>query len=77
MSREKSPKPQHTCSSCSTIWKKQGTTNCWSDPENKPSKPVYCPSEPHAEIIYDSFLKYQGDDSDARLAQVAAKVEGL
>ena len=77
MSREKTPKPQHTCSSCSTIWKKQGTTNCWSDPENKPSKPAYCPSEPHAEIIYGSFLKYQGDDSDARLAQVAAKVEGL
>jgi len=77
MSSEKAPQPSHSCSSCSAIWQKQGTTNCWSDPDNRPTKPSYCPSEPHAEAIYDSFRKYQGDDSDARLARVAAKVEGL
>ena len=77
MSQSKAAKPEHSCSSCSSIWHKQGTTNCWSDPDSKPTKPNYCPSEPHAEIIYDSFLKYQGDDSDARLARMAAKVEGL
>jgi uncharacterized metal-binding protein len=77
MSQSKTAKPEHSCSSCSSIWQKKGTTNCWSDPDNKPAKPAYCPSEPHAEIIYDSFMKYQGNGSDARLAQVAAKVEGL
>jgi uncharacterized metal-binding protein len=77
MSQSKPSKTGHTCSSCSSIWQKQGTTNCWSDPDNKPSKPAYCPSEPHAEIIYDSFRKYQGKDSDAHLAKAAAKVEGL
>ncbi len=77
MSHSKTTKTQHSCSSCNAIWKKQGTTNCWSDPDNKPATPAYCPSEPHAEAIYDSFQKYQGNDEDARLAKVAAKVEGL
>jgi uncharacterized metal-binding protein len=77
MSQSKSVKSEHSCSSCSAIWQKQGTTNCWSAPESKPAKPAYCPSEPHAQLIDDSFRQYQGDDSDARLARVAAKVEGL
>lgn len=77
MPQSKKMRPEHSCSSCSSIWKNQGTTNCWSDPDSKPAKPAYCPSEPHAEIIYDSFLKYQGDDCDAQLARTAAKVEGL
>ncbi len=77
MSKPRQQSPEHTCSSCSNIWQKQGTTNCWSDPDHRPAKPTYCPSEPHAEAIYDSFRQYQGDGSDARLAKVAAKVEGL
>ena len=77
MSQSKTSKSEHSCSSCNSIWQKQGTTNCWSDPDSKPVKPPYCPSEPHAEAIYASFQKYQGDDSDARLAKMAAKVEGL
>jgi uncharacterized metal-binding protein len=77
MSQPKQAKAEHSCSSCSSIWQKKGTTNCWSDPENKPAKPQYCPSEPHAEAIEESFQQYQGNDSDARLAQIAAKVEGL
>ncbi len=77
MSKPRQQSPEHTCSSCSNIWQKQGTTNCWSDPDHRPAKPAYCPSEPHAEAIYDSFRQYQGTDSDARLAKVAAKVEGL
>ncbi|NIQ11599.1 MAG: DUF1847 domain-containing protein, partial [Gammaproteobacteria bacterium] len=77
MSQSKDTKTEHSCSSCSAIWQKQGTTNCWSDPDNRPAKPAYCPTEPHAEAIYDSFRLYQGKDEDARLAKVAAKVEGL
>jgi uncharacterized metal-binding protein len=77
MSHSKPTKTVHSCSSCNSIWQKKGTTNCWSDPDSKPNKPTYCPSDPHAETIETSFRQYQGDDSDARLARVAAKVEGL
>ena len=70
-------KPSPSCSSCSTVWEKTGATNCWAEPGKGPAKPVYCPSDPHAEIIDKSFAKYQGDDEDARLAKVAARVEGL
>jgi uncharacterized metal-binding protein len=77
MSPSKPTEFEHSCSSCSPIWQKQGTTNCWSAPGSKPAKPAYCPSEPHAEIIDNSLRQYQGDDTDARLARVAAKVEGL
>jgi len=77
MKQAKATKTEHSCSSCSSIWQKKGTTNCWSAPDAKPVKPPYCPSESYAEIIDESFRKYQGDDSDAKLARVAAKVEGL
>lgn len=66
-----------SCSHCSTVFKQTGGTNCWSAPGTGPTKPGYCPSDPHAETITESFKIYSGDDFDARLAQVAAKVEGL
>ncbi len=66
-----------TCSRCAALWQKSGTTYCWSDPAAKPGKPGYCPSEREAEIIGESFAKYTGSDEDARLARVAAVVEGL
>ena len=66
-----------TCSKCGAVWQKHGTTHCWSEPQNRPSKPGFCPSDPHAEIIEDSFHKYLDDSLDSRLARVAAKVEGL
>lgn len=77
MSQSQSAEKKHSCSSCSAIWQKQGTTNCWGAPESKPAQPSYCPSGPHAEMIDDSFKEYQGDNADARLAKIAAKVEGL
>ncbi len=66
-----------SCSSCSEIWKKQGTTSCWSEPEQGPATPKSCPSEKEQQIVTDSFSRYLGDDEDARLARVAAQVEGL
>jgi len=66
-----------SCSSCTEIMRKQGTTNCWSEPGSGPPKPGYCPSGPYAGIIAESFAKYRGDDFDARLAKQAARVEGL
>lgn len=67
-----------TCSKCSAVWQKKGATNCWSnDPENKPPKPGNCPSKNHMEIIKESFDLYKGDSEDAKIARVAAEVEGL
>lgn len=70
-------KTKPSCSSCSAIWEKTGATNCWAEPGKGPPQPAYCPSAPHADIIDDSFARYTGDDEDARLARVAARVEGL
>ena len=74
MSQSKKPL---SCSTCSTVWNKTGATNCWAEPGQGPAKPDYCPSDPHAGIIDESFTRYSGDDEDARLAKVAARVEGL
>ncbi|MFA5516002.1 MAG: DUF1847 domain-containing protein [Desulfuromonadales bacterium] len=65
------------CANCSALWQKQGTTNCWADPKSRPPRPGYCPSEREAKTIEESFRRYTGEDADARLARVAAVVEGL
>src|SRR5512137_3038843 len=72
--------PHHqpfSCSSCGAIWQKHGTTHCWSDPASRPARPAYCPTAPHGEAIAAAFAEYTGDAEDARLARMAAKVEGL
>ncbi len=66
-----------SCASCSAVWQKSGTTNCWSSPENRPGRPANCPSKTSPDIIDESFSEYRGDSDDARLARVAARVEGL
>ena len=67
-----------TCSKCSAVWRKSSSTNCWaSDPENPPAKPGNCPTRDHSDVIKDSFELYKGDTEDAKMASVAAKVEGL
>jgi len=67
-----------TCSKCSAVWRKSSSTNCWaSDPENPPAKPSNCPTRDHSDVIKKSFELYKGDTEDARMASVAAKVEGL
>jgi len=71
-------KKELACSGCSVIWAKSGTTNCWSgDPATAPPRPTHCPTATGEEIISASFAEYSGDSEDARLARVAAKVEGL
>jgi len=72
-----SDKTTLSCATCSAVWNKLGTTNCWSDPKSRPGQPGYCPSQREKEVIDDSFQKYLGDDADAKLARVAAIVEGL
>ncbi len=67
-----------SCSSCNPVWQKNGTTNCWSgDPATAPPRPGYCPINSAAGVIDASVAEYRGDSEDARLARVAAKVEGL
>jgi uncharacterized metal-binding protein len=67
-----------SCSKCSTVWQNRGTTNCWSgDPATAPPRPGNCPSENYEDVVKESFDEYRGDSEDARIAFVAARVEGL
>lgn len=69
---------QFSCSQCSNTWQKSGTTHCWcNDPKTMPPKPGNCPSKEHLDVIQESFELYKGDSEEAKMAQVAAKVEGL
>jgi uncharacterized metal-binding protein len=71
-------KNKFKCSSCSVVWKKSGSTNCWSaDPSKKPAKPAYCPTHNHSGLIDKAFGQYKGDDEDAQIARTATVVEGL
>jgi len=74
---ENKKKPAVSCSSCSAVWKSKGTTNCWSEPEGRPSRPNNCPSENFGGIVEDTFEELKGGSADARLAKVASIVEGL
>jgi uncharacterized metal-binding protein len=67
-----------TCSRCSAVWQKNGTTNCWSgDPETAPPRPGNCPAGRFSGTIEDAVGVLSGEGEDARLAYVAARVEGL
>jgi len=67
-----------TCSRCSAVWQKNGTTNCWSgDPQNAPPRPGNCPAESYSEIVEKAIEVLKGEGEDAKLAYVAARVEGL
>ena len=71
-------KPQLACAGCAAVWKNKGTTHCWSgDPESGPAQPPHCPGGTDPDVIEESFALYSGDGQDARMAQVAARVEGL
>jgi uncharacterized metal-binding protein len=60
------------------VWQKAGATNCWSsDPSKRPAKPAYCPMQDHEAAIRECFDLYRGDSGDAKMAKVAAQVEGL
>ncbi|MBJ6726124.1 DUF1847 domain-containing protein [Geomesophilobacter sediminis] len=67
-----------SCSRCSAVWQKNGTTNCWSgDPETAPPRPGNCPAGSFTEIVEDAFEVMKGENEDAKIAFVAARVEGL
>ena len=67
-----------SCSKCSAVWQKSGATNCWSgNPDNAPPKPGNCPSSAYGEVISTAFAEMHSGSEDARMALVAARVEGL
>lgn len=67
-----------SCSRCNAVWQKSGTTNCWSgNPETAPPRPANCPANSYAPVIEEAFDVMKGEGEDARLAMVAARVEGL
>ncbi|WP_136524240.1 DUF1847 domain-containing protein [Geomonas ferrireducens] len=67
-----------TCSHCSAVWHKEGTTNCWSgDPAVAPPRPGNCPAGTHGEVIAEALELMKGEGEDAKMAFVAARVEGL
>lgn len=75
---ETSEQSSVTCSKCSSVWHNRGTTNCWSgDPALAPPQPGNCPSGRYADVVQESLEEYRGDSQDARIAFVAARVEGL
>ena len=46
-----------TCGLCSVVWKKSGSTNCWSaDPSKGPARPAYCPTHGHSDLIKEAKL---------------------
>lgn len=67
-----------TCSNCTAAWQKKGETYCWSrDKNNRAPMPRNCPSAENQKLAEETFKRYTDDSEDARIAQVAAKVEGL
>ncbi len=69
--------PTFRCSACAAVWQKTGRTHCWSDPAERPPAPRRCPGPRFPDVVADAFDAYRGDGGDARMARVAAVVEGL
>jgi uncharacterized metal-binding protein len=66
------------CASCAAVWGKSGATHCWSaDPAAAPPAPGSCPTRAHAGTVAASLPGYLDGGDDARVARVAAQVEGL
>ncbi|HXE96078.1 MAG TPA: DUF1847 domain-containing protein [Dongiaceae bacterium] len=67
-----------SCAKCSAVWQKCGTTNCWSgDPAQAPPRPGNCPTGAYDDVVQHTLAEYRGDSEDAKIAFVAARVEGL
>jgi uncharacterized metal-binding protein len=67
-----------TCGNCGAVNLKLGRTNCsgGSGPD-APPRPGWCPTSTQEAVVGSALDVLRGDDQDARLARVAAKVEGL
>ena len=67
-----------SCADCSAVFKKKGTTACWSsDPAAAPPRPGNCPTSHHGDLVESAMEQYRPGGASERLARVAAEVEGL
>lgn len=72
------PHSDPSCSACSAVFKKKGSTSCWSsDPAAAPPRPGNCPTSHHGDLVASAMEQYRPGGPDERLARVAAEVEGL
>ena len=66
------------CGSCAVVHERKGATYCWSaDPAKAPPPPGKCPTRAHADTVSETLAGYLDESDDARMARVAARVEGL
>lgn len=66
------------CASCAAVWDRKGATHCWSgEPSSAPPPPGACPTHAHADAVAGTLPRYLDGGDDARMARVAAQVEGL
>jgi uncharacterized metal-binding protein len=65
------------CASCAAVQRKTGSTHCWSAPDSGPPAPGSCPTRHHGDVVEATLPSYLDGGEDARLASVAARVEGL
>lgn len=67
-----------SCASCAAVWDRKGATHCWSaDPSSAPPPPGPCPTRAHADAVTGTLPRYLDGGEEARIARVAAQVEGL
>ncbi len=66
------------CARCAAVQRNKGSTHCWSaDPAAAPPAPSACPTRHHEALVAATLPGYLDGGFDARLARVAARVEGL
>jgi uncharacterized metal-binding protein len=66
------------CASCAAVQARKGATSCWSaDPSKAPPAPGSCPTRAFAGEVAATLPAYQDGGVEARMARVAATVEGL
>jgi uncharacterized metal-binding protein len=67
-----------SCASCSAVQARSGKTNCSTgDAPGGPPRPRICPTSTQPGAIGWALDELRGDGEDARMARVAARVEGL
>ena len=67
-----------SCGNCSAVQAKLGKTNCSAGiSADAPPRPGYCPADTQERVVAGARAELAGDGEDARLARVAARVEGL
>jgi uncharacterized metal-binding protein len=72
------PNVEPSCAACSAVFKKRGSTACWSaDPQAAPPRPGNCPTTHHGDVVEGAMALYRSGGPEERLARVAAEVEGL